>query len=384
VIIISHDDMVTMWRSVPSVAVIVFCREPELRFLILERTPEVGHMFLPVTGQVEGDEGAAGAAVRALEKIGIKATEDDLVDIGHKLTYYARETKYEQSVLALEAPPDLDLGGKHKDTTVHWASFESALRMLTLTAYKKAIIKALSERIAPRSPVALGSVDMFDHVPVSHPSGMVILCDFDGTVTVEEASIRLLKAFAPAAWERYEKAWLEKKLTTHECLGLQFTIITAPFEELCQYVAENVELRQGFAEFVSWCHAKGHGLVITSSGIDFYIKAILERHDLGAVPFLANRGIWVKDQGLVIEEGMVNEDCDQCGNCKTRLVEQYQARGARVVFVGDGITDECAASKADTVFARRSLLEFCIKEGVECKPFEDFNDILKGLEAQDD
>jgi 2-hydroxy-3-keto-5-methylthiopentenyl-1-phosphate phosphatase len=124
--------------------------------------------------------------------------------------------------------------------------------------------------------------------------------------------------------------------------------------------------------------------VITSSGIDFYIKAILEKHDLGVVPFLANRGIWVKGLGLVIEEGMVNEDCDQCGNCKTMLVEQYQARGARVLFVGDGITDECAASKADMVFARRSLLEFCEKEGLLHMSFDTFNDIMQGLEASED
>jgi 2-hydroxy-3-keto-5-methylthiopentenyl-1-phosphate phosphatase len=367
-----------MWRTVPSVSVIVFRKEP-IRFLLLERSPEKGHMFLPITATLEEGEPPERAAQRAVKDIGLEVAIMDLVDLGHSLTYYARETKHLQKVFGVEASVDLEPGKVGEHLTSRWTSFEEGLRLLTLTSHKKALVKLMLGKVYPDAPVATGYVSMFEHVPVEHPSGVVFMCDFDGTVTIGEASIAILKTFAPEAWEEYEEAWLRKELTTHECLGLQFTIIGSPIEEMAQFVAENVELRPGFKEFVPWCKRNGHGLVITSSGIDFYIKAILDRHGLGAVPFLANRAIWIKDQGLVIEEGMVNEDCDECGNCKAQLVEHYQARDAMVVFVGDGITDECPAKEADRVFARRSLLEYCEKEGIEAVPFESFDDVMEGF-----
>lgn len=363
-----------MWRKADSVALVIYRKKPELRFLLVQRS---SGFTTPPSIEVEegGDKNVA--ALRLLKEIGPSHSKVPK-DSGHRSTYYVAETKFIQMMFSVEVDDDIELN--IEGAIARWVSFEEALRTLTLTSHKKGLIRLLSEVVDPDAPIAHPTPEEFDHVPVRQTSGTVVLSDFDGTVTDREPSVRILKAFTGGSWERYEKAWLSGELTTHECLGYQFTLIDAPMEELVQYAAENSVVRDGFSDFVSWCREKGHGLAITSMGVDFYIKAILEKNGLGEVPYIANRAIPVKGMGLVMEEGMVNEDCDECSNCKTRLIEMYQASGAKVVFVGDGLTDRCPAKKADLVFARRELLSYCEKEGIGHVPFRSFDDVREGME----
>lgn len=363
-----------MWKEVGSVALFIYRKAPELRFLLEQE----GDMWIPPMAVVDGEAGHGPAAVRLSKELvpdgGVKLP----VDLDLRVTYYARETKFVQRVFGGEAGGEADVvEGRSR----RWTSFEEGLRLLTLTCHRKALVKLLSEVVDPEAPVAHPDPDEFYHVHVGHRSGTMVLCDFDGTVTEGEPSVSILKAFAPEAWEVYEKAWLSGELTTHECLGYQFTIIRAPKGELVQYSAENGVVRDGFADFVAWCRKMGHGLAITSMGIDFYIGAILERNGLSSVPFVANRAVWSREMGLVVEEGLVDQSCDECSNCKSMLVDQYKARGARVVFVGDGRTDRCPAERADLVFARGELLEHCRENGVAHVPFDGFDDVRKGLEV---
>lgn len=371
-----------VWSTVRRVGAFVCTKAPSPRFLVLEATPEAGRISRPPTADIDGGEQghALSTVTRLLEALSLDPGGRLPVSLGRRITYYMKETKYVEETFGVEVDgivePTLDDG----HVSHRWASFEEALRLLTLEGHRKALITLFTETVAPDVDLAVGPMGTFGHLPVDHASGLVVLCDFDGTITEEEASIAVLKAFAGEAWERYERAWLAGDLTTHECLGLQFTIAKAPVEEMARYAAENVALRKGFQRFVEWCRERGHGLVVTSSGMDFYIRAILERHGLGSVEFLANRGVWLQGPGLIIEEGLVNEECDRCGNCKAMLVRFYKGRGARVAFVGDGLTDECPSREADMVFARRSLLEYCRSEGVDCEPFTDFDGIAHRLE----
>jgi 2,3-diketo-5-methylthio-1-phosphopentane phosphatase len=213
---------------------------------------------------------------------------------------------------------------------------------------------------------------------------VVILCDFDGTVSDPEASLAILRKFAPGRWERFEKPWLDKEISTHDCLGYQFTLLDAPVEEMAKFAADTIRLRPGFEDLVEVCKRFGHGLVISSCGVDFYIKAILEKNGLGDVPFVAIRTHWVEGLGHVAEEGLFNDQCDWCGNCKRDLVTLYRKRGAIVAYVGDGATDECAAERADIVFARAGLLDYCKEKKIkDCRPFETFMDVLRWLDDRD-
>ena len=75
------------------------------------------------------------------------------------------------------------------------------------------------------------------------------------------------------------------------------------------------------------------------------------------------------------------EGCEAWGNCKCRVVEGYQAQGHQVIYAGDGISDTCPAAKADFVFARSSLLDFCKNWDVEHQELTDFRDMITYLQT---
>ncbi len=52
----------------------------------------------------------------------------------------------------------------------------------------------------------------------------------------------------------------------------------------------------------------------------------------------------------------------------------------RVVYVGDGASDCSPASQAHRIFARDDLLAYCKKNNLDCTPFDDLNDVVRGLE----
>ena len=61
----------------------------------------------------------------------------------------------------------------------------------------------------------------------------------------------------------------------------------------------------------------------------------------------------------------------------TRL---FLNQGYCVVYVGDGASDCSPASPAHYVFARDDLLAYCKEKGLNCTPFDDLNDVVRGLE----
>ena len=68
-----------------------------------------------------------------------------------------------------------------------------------------------------------------------------------------------------------------------------------------------------------------------------------------------------------------------CGEPCKRATVQALANGGRVVYVGDGYSDRCAAELADRVFARSGLASYLEERGVPYEPFDDFHDITRAL-----
>ena len=60
-----------------------------------------------------------------------------------------------------------------------------------------------------------------------------------------------------------------------------------------------------------------------------------------------------------------------------------QARGLpegdKVVYIGDGISDRCAALASDRVFATRGLARYLDEIGEPYEPFDTFFDVLAAL-----
>jgi 2-hydroxy-3-keto-5-methylthiopentenyl-1-phosphate phosphatase len=119
--------------------------------------------------------------------------------------------------------------------------------------------------------------------------------------------------------------------------------------------------------------------------MDHYIRAILERHGLGHVPFVSNR--------LALEPGSApgtvrfrpsfpntDETCDRCASCKRNHMLNAAADDDVIVYAGEGYSDRCPVQYADVVFAKDDLLRHCEEQSIAFYPYASFSDVRDRLE----
>lgn len=118
---------------------------------------------------------------------------------------------------------------------------------------------------------------------------------------------------------------------------------------------------------------------VISDGLDYYIRALLEREGFGGTAVMANHLEFGPQGKLVAGFPHWEQGCRRCGTCKGAEVARRKARGEVVWFAGDGVSDRCAAPLADRLFARRDLLRHARAKGIPAAPFETLADLLAEL-----
>jgi len=92
---------------------------------------------------------------------------------------------------------------------------------------------------------------------------------------------------------------------------------------------------------------------------------------------ITNPGTYAPESGLTMQHPPQDHPFYDplVGISKKKIVQHLQAQGYRVVFAGDGPPDFEPATIADTVFAKKVLLDMCQKAGIATQPFENYQDI---------
>ncbi|MBW3593719.1 MAG: HAD-IB family phosphatase [Actinobacteria bacterium] len=142
-------------------------------------------------------------------------------------------------------------------------------------------------------------------------------------------------------------------------------------------VREHVRIRRGFRELVELARERGWGFEVVSSGFHELIEPVLEREGV-AVDLHANR-VDARPEGWRVL-WHYGADCGSCGESCKRAVAAELAGEGELVYVGDGYSDRCAAELADRVFARRGLAVYLEERGVPYERFDDFHDVIRGLD----
>ena len=208
-----------------------------------------------------------------------------------------------------------------------------------------------------------------------------LLLDFDGTLTERDVGILLLDAFAPPQWRQVETAWRAGDITFKEMNEREFSYLPAGRrDDMERFVLERAAPRSGASELVDFCRERDIPLEIVSGGLDFYIRPLLERFGMGHLRIHAMKHAEFSQGQTIVPtyaEGVVV--CETTGACKCSRLWHYQEQGYRVVFVGDGNSDRCVASKADAVYARDNLASYCHEQGIAFTPYETLQDVLSGL-----
>ena len=206
----------------------------------------------------------------------------------------------------------------------------------------------------------------------------LVQCDFDGTITEEDVGFLLLDSFASEDWRRLLTEYRESRMSVGYFNTRAFAMVKADRQTLLEFAKNEVRIRAGFHELLDCCRRKGFRFVIVSNGLDFYIEAILRdigidnMEVLAAQTHFSPKGIEVKyvgPEGNQVQDGF-----------KEAYIRSFLSRGYRVVYIGNGISDTSPAKQAHHIFATGELLDYCKQTNLNCTPFVDLNDVVRGLE----
>ena len=203
-----------------------------------------------------------------------------------------------------------------------------------------------------------------------------VLCDCDGTASVKDVQNMLLDHFLGKSWRLQVEAVLARGEKSTTYMPMLYKDWLASKEEMIQVIDENAALDPCFPRFVEYCREQGYHLEIVSDGLDIYIEHLLAKHKLDDIPFTSNRLVF-EDGKCRIDSPFQSESCGLCGNCKKqRVLAAREAQAHCLVYIGDGISDECPAGLSDITFAKGGLLAYCREHNLEAVQFRDFSDLL--------
>jgi 2-hydroxy-3-keto-5-methylthiopentenyl-1-phosphate phosphatase len=202
---------------------------------------------------------------------------------------------------------------------------------------------------------------------------LVILTDFDFTISDEDVGDLISLTLAPPSAETLRRFESREIGTKGYWLDSMIRVQQAEAEPL----ADTVAIDPGFAPFADWCSTQGIPLAVVSDGFAFYIDRILARHGVRPLPVFSNQFVATGQ----LEFPHANPSCDLCGCCKAGIARRVRATGARVLYLGDGVSDRYAVAFADWVFAKGSLAERMAGWGAPFFPLTDWASVQRTVAA---
>jgi 2,3-diketo-5-methylthio-1-phosphopentane phosphatase len=200
----------------------------------------------------------------------------------------------------------------------------------------------------------------------------IVLCDFDGTIALDDVIDSLLLRFGRPGWERLEAEWSAGRIGSRECLAGQIELLDCSRDELDAHVG-GIEIDPDFPRFAAALARARVPLHVVSDGLDLAIAALLRRHGLAHLPVACNRLISTGPRRWRLDFPHRRSDCAS-GVCKCHFADG--SLQARVLMIGDGASDFCVAGHADLVFARKRLLDHCIDNHLPHRPVANFAQAL--------
>jgi len=209
---------------------------------------------------------------------------------------------------------------------------------------------------------------------------MQVFSDFDGTISIQDVTDVVLSCFAEPEWEDIEQEWKDGLIGSAECMRRQIALIRASRHEL-DAILDTVAIDPGVLAFRDYCRVNGLPLTIVSDGVDYFIRHVLRRNGITDLPVIANHLRCSVVDGLESYNLAPAPNSAGCssgsGVCKCRVVSGMEPQ----VYIGDGRSDFCVAGRADLVFAKDTLADYCGDSNIPFIAFDDFADLLSKMKA---
>jgi 2-hydroxy-3-keto-5-methylthiopentenyl-1-phosphate phosphatase len=209
-----------------------------------------------------------------------------------------------------------------------------------------------------------------------------VLClAFDDTIVLENTPRQLFERFAAPGWRDAEAAYQAGRMSVEEFNAVALDLVAAPRDELTAYVRGVARVRPGFMELLDWVHWNGWLATVVSDGFDFCVDEVLDGLGVDRITRHAGRThreyrwrvAYYSPRGVEVRAGF-----------KLSYVAALKGAGDFVAYVGGGTSDVEAATLADVVFARSTLLERLAVTRDRVFAFETFDDVRSVLESDSD
>ena len=204
---------------------------------------------------------------------------------------------------------------------------------------------------------------------------LCILSDFDGTITTKDGLYCFIEKYAKGNWEEIEQQWADGKIDSKTCLVEEFKLVPNLSEELISEFIETIEIDESFIDFYNKISEKEIDFYVVSDGIDYFIERILGKYGLKNIKTVTNHGEFRGEFFEITFPNDHSECINNAGTCKCKVLKDLKQDYEKIVYIGDGVSDYCVADKADILYAKSRLLNYCNDKEINCIPYCNFSDI---------
>jgi HAD superfamily phosphoserine phosphatase-like hydrolase len=128
---------------------------------------------------------------------------------------------------------------------------------------------------------------------------ILILCDFDGTVSTKDTVNRLVREHATSPeWRYYVKRYMLGEIGSREVYQAVAPLMRMTNANLDSFVRNHAALDPGFPQFLEWAQGRGIDVKIVSDGFDATIETLFSKHGISGLEIYANSMV-LQDDGRV-------------------------------------------------------------------------------------
>ena len=208
----------------------------------------------------------------------------------------------------------------------------------------------------------------------------IIVSDFDGTITKKDSLYNFFDKYASKSWLDVEESWKEGKISSKECLIKEFELVEGLSEELIIDYIKDIELDEGFKDFIDFCYDFGMDFLVVSDGVDYFINKILQKNGIKYVKLITNHARFINGRFMLSFPNDFSDCKNDAGTCKCKVISDLRKNYNKIYYIGDGTSDLCVADKADILFAKDGLAEHCEEKKIKYTPYNSFKDIVSYLQ----
>jgi len=207
---------------------------------------------------------------------------------------------------------------------------------------------------------------------------IILAIDFDGTMMQDDVGDTLFQTFGE--FEPVHSELLSGKMSVAEYYQRSAQLLRPELTPAAMHeFAMERQVDPGLVPLVNFCEEHAISVVVVSDGFDAYIRPVLDGVNLSNLPVHCNTLSFLEGAWVPQFPGATESCSCFCASCKRNAVLGHVDDRDILIYVGDGLSDTCAARHADIIFAKKKLAAWCNEERLPHHTYRTLFDVQRIL-----